>query len=480
MRLSSHLYLLVIVMVTVATGCTTFHARPIFPLQTASAFEARTLDNPGLKAFLEENLHRKIVPWPPASWDFERLTLAALYYHPDLDVARVKWEIARAGKITAGGRPNPNLGLISQYNTTETTVTGVSPWILGLNLDIPIETAGKRGYRIARAEQLSEAARLDIATVAWRVRTRLRENLLNLYAADQELPVLEKKEAIEEENVGLLEERLAVGEASQPDVTQAHIALDQTHLSLLELQKQAAEARVRLAESLGMSVAALDSLHLSFDVLERSLPGIPSQDIRRQALLNRTAIRSSLAEYAASQSALQLEIAKQYPDIHLGPGYTWDQGNNKWSLGFSIELPILNQNQGPIAEAEARRKEAAARFTALQAGVIGEIDRTLAGYRVALQQWKTAEALLSDRKDQLQTLETLFEIGETDRLALFSARLELISAELAGLNTRIKVQQSLGLLEDAVQRPLNETEPSLPIPEMNPRAKEERSSNDEK
>jgi broad specificity phosphatase PhoE len=30
------------------------------------------------------------------------------------------------------------------------------------------------------------------------------------------------------------------------------------------------------------------------------------------------------------------EIAKQYPDIHLGPGYQYDQGVNKWTLGFSV------------------------------------------------------------------------------------------------------------------------------------------------
>ncbi len=37
-------------------------------------------------------------------------------------------------------------------------------------LDIPIETAGKRGYRMAEARYLSEAARLNIAQTAWEVR----------------------------------------------------------------------------------------------------------------------------------------------------------------------------------------------------------------------------------------------------------------------------------------------------------------------
>ena len=41
------------------------------------------------------------------------------------------------------------------------------------------------------------------------------------------------------------------------------------------------------------------------------------------------------------------------PDVHLNPGYQFDQGDNKWSIGLTFDLPILNQNQGPIAEAKA-------------------------------------------------------------------------------------------------------------------------------
>ena len=86
------------------------------------------------------------------------------------------------------------------------------------------------------------------------------------------------------------------------------------------------------------------------------------QPVRRLAALNRSDILGALADYAASQSALQLEIARQFPDMHIGPGYLLDQTDNKWTLGATLTLPVLNQNQGAIAEAKARREEMAARF----------------------------------------------------------------------------------------------------------------------
>jgi len=453
MKLRKFGIVLIITAISLA-GCATFQPKPISPEQTAAVFEARTLDSPSLKKFMAINLRHEIAPWPPEAWTFPMLTLAAFYYNPELDLARARWRAAEAGVITAGGRPNPSLGFIPEFNAN--TASGVSPWIFTPTFDIPIETAGKRGYRVAEAKHLSEAARLEVATAAWQVRSRLRTRLLDLYAATQKQTLLEKQQGDQEEIVKLLEQRLEAGEASQPDVTQARITLYQTNLGLRDAQKQSAEARVRVADALGLPVQALDQVALSSDTFARVPPmtDLPRQNIQRQALLSRPDLLGALAEYAASQSALQLEIAKQYPDIHLGPGYQWDQGDNKWSFGISLTLPVVNQNQGPIAQAEAKRKQAGASFAALQAGIIGEIDRFLAGYRAALRKLATADALLAEQKKQLQSVEELFKAGAADRLALGGARLELDAIELSRSDTLISAQQSLGRVEDSMQRPI--------------------------
>lgn len=151
-------------------------------------------------------------------------------------------------------------------------------------------------------------------------------------------------------------------------------------------------------------------------------------------MLNRPDILSAIEEYAAAQEALQLEIAKQYPDIHIGPGYSWDQEANKWSLGFSLSLPVFNRNQGPIAEAEARCREAEAVFIALQSRIIGEIDRAFAGYCSVLQKLETADSLQSTKKKQLQSIQAMFNAGETDRLSLLGIQSELYSIALLRLD----------------------------------------------
>lgn len=440
------------VMILLAASCIRFHSKPITVAQNLADFENRRLDDDTFIKFLQA--HQAAKEWPPESWDFKSLTLVAFYYHPDLDVARAQWGVAQAGLITAGGRPNPSVSGLLGYNST-TPVSEITPWIPEIVLDIPIETAGKRGIRISQARHLSETARLNILSVAWGVRSRLRQALLELYAAQESEALLAKQQDIQSENVRLFELQLAAGEASPYEVTQTRIARDRSRLATLEAARQSAETRIRLADALGIPSRSLDSIKIFFDIFDYVRPEIPSAEVRRRALLNRSDILGALAEYEASQSALQLEIAKQYPDIHIGPGYQLDQTNNKWTLGLTLDLPIFNRNKGPIREAEAHRIEIAARFLALQAKVIGEIDSAEAACRSAAAKSKTADDLLASLKKQEETARVIYQLGETSKLEFLGVQLEVAASALSRLDALVMAQRAIGQLEDAMQSPVD-------------------------
>ena len=447
---------LFVVSLVLLSGCAGYHPRPLSPADTAAALERRTMDSAGLKAFLEKNIRKELKPWPPRCWDFAMLNLAALYYHPDMDVARAKWGVAEAEVVSAGGRPNPRISFMGQHHSR--TAGGLSPWTSGFSFDIPVETAGKRGYRIRKAEHLSDAALLNITATAWQVRSRLRKSLQNLYSATMRERLLNDRLAIQQEITRLFEERLAAGESSQFEVTRVRLDANKTRLLRSEAERQKAEARAALAQALGLQVSAVNGVRISFKLFEKVPAAVGLQEIRRQALLSRPDVLAALSEYEASQSALQFEVARQYPDIHLGPGYEWDQGDNKWSLGFSIELPLFNRNEGPIEEAEARRKESAAKFAALQARILGEIDRALAAYGEVIRKLQVADSLVSAESSHMQAMQARFALGASDRLDLEQAKLELSSAELSRFDALVSAEENLGRLEDAVQQPLIEWE----------------------
>ena len=438
------------------SGCATYQARPIAPAAMQHAFEQRSLASPALREFLRAN----DTVGRDGTWDLSRLTYAALYYHPDLAVALAKWRAAQAAAITAGARPNPSLNASSEYNAD--APDGTSPWTRGGSLSIPVETAGKRRQRIAQAVQLAEAARLALADSAWQVRSRVRSSLLGVLSTE---PLLRRQQTLETERVRLMQRRVELGFAAQPDLTLARIALQQVTLAADEAHKRLAENRAALASALGVPIAALDNVALALDEFGR-VPGIkalPSQALRRDALLHRPDLLAALAEYQASEAALKLEVARQYPDLTLSPGLLWDAGQAKWSLGLSLVLPLLNRNEGPIAEARARREQAAANVLLIQTRAIGEVEQAWAGYRAALEKLRSADALLQQQRRKTQSVERLRRAGETERSTLLGAQVEAAAAEVSRQETLLQVQQALGALEDAIRQPVGAAAAFVPL-----------------
>jgi outer membrane protein TolC len=402
-----------------------------------------------MQAYIVKNLGQSVTPWPPKAWDLQMLSLAGLYFNPTLDAARARVEEATAAVVTAGARPNPSLSV----------APGIpSPYLLTLDFAVPIETAGKRGHRIQSARSLEHAARFDLADSAWKVRSGVRTALLNYLLASRSLDLLRSEEQVRREQVNILEQRFAVGEIPRPEVDLARIELSKTHLAVSTAEGQIAVAKAALAASIGIPAAGLQGLTFSWADLDspRSAESLSPEQIQREALLNRLDVRRSLAQYAAVEADLQLEISKQYPDVQIGPGYTYEEKNNFFTLGLLTTLPIFNRNQGPIAEAEARRKEAAAAFLEKQAQVIAGSERALALYVAALKELTEADQSLRKLHDaHLQMMQQAVRLGEEDRLALSSVQIESSVVARARLDALARAQSALGELEDAVQRPLD-------------------------
>lgn len=432
-------------------GCAArrYQPAPISPTETSSKLESRNLNDPGLQAFVERNLGHTVVPWPPKTWDFGTLSLAALYFNPTLDTARARVAEMEAAIMTAGARPNPNVSI----------APGIpSPYLFTLDLAVPIETAGKRGHRVRVARSLDQAARFDLADSAWKVRSGVRTALLNNLLTSRNSDLLHSEERVRHEQVSILEQRFSVGEIPRPEVDFARIELSKTRLAVSTAEGQLGATKAALAASIGIPVAALEGIAFSWPGLDSppSAESLSPQQIQRDAVLNRLDVRRSLAQYAAAEADLQLEIARQYPDFQIGPGYTYEERNSFFTIGFSTTLPVFNRNQGPIAEAEARRKGAEGIFLEKQALLIAESERARALYTAALKELDEAgQSLRKLQGAQLQMIQEAVRIGEEDRLALDGVWIESSVVARAWLDALGRAQSALGELEDAVQRLLD-------------------------
>ena len=425
-----------------------YQPAPLSAMAGAARLEARTLSNPALEKFLEKNLGRKLNPWPAKSWNLQMLALAALYYSPSLQQARAQVSAAKAAVVTAGARPNPTFHL----------QPGIpNPYLFALSFLFPIQTAGKRKIMVEQAKALTAAARLKLASTAWKVRSDVRAAMVSYFVAQHQLELLRAQQGLETRRVTLLRQRLAAGEISRPTVDNARLTLLKTRVAIETADGRIPETRATLAAAVGVPVAALSGIQIVWPGFERPLKAsqISPRLIQRDAVLNRLDVRRALAEYAAAQDALQLQIARQHPNFQIGPGYQFEEGHNYFTLGYSVTLPIFNRNQGPIAEAEANRKAAAAAFLATQANAIAQSEEALARYRGALRELNGAEeALMQLEHVVVPTARRTVAAGETDQLALNAVQIQRPALAETWLAALGRTQSALGALEDAIQRPL--------------------------
>jgi cobalt-zinc-cadmium efflux system outer membrane protein len=430
-------------------GCAAQHyvPAPLAADAAASAFSARSLADPGLRSFEERCLGGSIEAWPTPTWDLKTLSLAAWYFNPQLDEARASLSESQAALKTAGARPNPTLS----------ASPGVpSPYLLTLDLSFPLETAGKRGLRIEGARNLELASRLELAETAWKIRSAVREALLDYLVSVQSLDRLRSEAEIRETQVKILQQMFSAGESRRLEVDAARSELSRAHSALRAAEEASAEQTAKLAAAIGVPAGALRGAHLVWPDLAAPprAESFPLAEMQRDAVLNRLDVRDSLARYAAAEAALQLEIAKQYPDVDLGPGYTYEELRSYFTVGLSAAIPLFDRNQGPIAEAEARRRQASAQFVETQSQAISRSERALAIYRVALEGLTEAGQLASLEERRLEATRQSVRAGEQDSLDLADAEIQYSIAAGARLDAVAHAQRALGELEEAVERPL--------------------------
>ncbi len=446
------------------TGCAKekYVAKPIDPVQISTKLINKDIASADFKSYLiKQGYPANDLPF--SSWGLSELTYCALYHHTKLDVAKAQLALANAQINTAKTRQNPIIGGdIARSNQKN---GDIKPWALGLNVEIPIETTSKRELRVEQAQYLADAAKLDVADAAWQLRAQIAKNLLRYHQNNALTAILKNALATQTNIFTLLQKRFNLGALSNTDLSNAKLKLQQTQIALTTEQNKLAEIRASLAADVGLSVDKFSEVKLKpFNVDEtlasqnQILNTVDTvKNLQSDALLNRIDIRRSLAAYAAAESKIKLEVAKQTPDIALTPGFAFEFGDSIWSLGFSSLLSLLNKNQTLIAEATHLREIEGAQFEALQAHIIATLSQNLAAYQSSNSNITSLNAQLGAQLQHTQKLQKQFEAGLIDRLDITQNQISTQAIEQQLLAEKFNLLQLNLAIEDVMQKPIFET-----------------------
>lgn len=427
--------------VVLLTSCSLQRYAPLppDPVRVASRVASGRLDD----AHHLEVLDRLAVaaPAPGRPWPVNTLGLVATVRSEAVAAAAAQVVAAAAERRVAAQRPNPRISIEVGRNSDRDPGDD-SRWLVGPRLDFLWSPVDRQSIRSRLADSAVEGARADVVERAWEARHAALVAALDVLAAVRRDAALATLAAARAQALVVARASVAAGLA-EPFEWQA-LGLEQSSAALDRIEARGAErlARGQLAAALALPVASLAGVALA-PAPSDALPARTT--VQDAALRDHPALLHALADYDRSERELELAIAAQYPEIELGPGYLFEQGDHVWSLVGGIVVPLFAHHDVAIAAAAARRDAARAAFYAAQDAVLAAVTAAWEGLEAADAAVAAARTLADDTAMMAGRYRRDEAAGLTDSLA--RARAEVQAAQVAARVTDFEARRARALAE---------------------------------
>jgi outer membrane protein, heavy metal efflux system len=419
-------------------GCVRYVPAPVEPAEHLSSYRARRLEDSGVVAWVS-----RYGPPPEAGrWTDRQLALLALGTRAELDRARADWHAAQKGEERAGARPRAGA-----QADVERAVSGSgdsSPWVVALAVPYTVELGGKRGARVRQARAHTAVVESDLRGAAWRIAVETRDAAASLASADEDLTLARRQVAVLSAVETLERARFEEGSLTSAELARTRAEVQDAMADASVAEGAALESRAALAGALAVPVRALDGLTVVSPGEDRcAVAAATTADSLAALTLNRRPeIGRALAEYAVAEADLQLEVARQYPDLDLGPGFIWDQGVKRWTLALALPNLLGSRNRGAINEAVAARAAVGAHVAEVQDDLLAELDVAIARCRGAMLERTAADSQAAVAERLAALARAAYERGETSRLEPALAELAVVRAARVRRGAEIRLARA--------------------------------------
>ena len=431
-------------------GCVRYEPRPLDPASHPAEFRRRSLDDSALVAAVARYAGRPEVE--SGRWTDRQLAVAALSLRSDLPRLRAEWRAAQAAALAAGARPG--IGVTGEVERRVGGRDDGSPWVVALGALFTLELGGKRGARLQAARAEAALAETRLLAAAWDAVTGTRRAAARARA----VPTAELQDARQE--IRLLEavqelERARYAEAAlgTSELARTSTEIQEARLALAGVEHRVLDARAALAAALAVPSRAVAAVAPAIAASpECASPDTLAGDfLIGAALTRRMEISSALGGYALAESRVRLEVARQFPDLELGPGFIWDQGVHRWTLALALPAVLGRRNRPAIRQAEAEREVAGLRVAEVQDSVLADVESAMLGCRGEALEVAAADSVVAAAKRLAERDRAAYERGESSRLEPARSELLLVRAERArraaerrGRLAAIRLDRALG------------------------------------
>lgn len=344
-----------------------------------------------------------------------------------------------------------------------------------LVLSQEIEWAGQRGLRI-------DAARTGLTRASALVRNAGRVTItdasvrfLRSLTAERRLDVTRDALALSERLLSAVRTQLREGEISTLEANLAEIEAGRARGRVLAAQRAATSAELELKHVVGLapgvpirlvddslgtppSSQAPSATPTGSPRLAATVRAGPAPDALDQDSLVALAL-AQRPDYLASSSAVReletltaLARREAFPNLRLGAAMERGERGGSPTIGpaIGLSLPLLNRNQGLIAQRRALGEQARFDRRAIELRVRIDVADAIRTYRTATEEAAMfATSVLRPARENTELLETAYRAGKLDLPTLLLLRNQLLEAELGYWDAWLAQREALVQLEAA-------------------------------
>jgi len=376
-----------------------------------------------------------------------RATLAAAQSdNLELRAARQQRALAIAGLTTARQLPNPAISFTAARDTPHE----------GVSLDIPVELGGKRGKRVAVAQEEQKSTEIDITVLARQIRQRAREAFYRSLSAREQTAQAKTALDLSTRIRQLAQQRFEAGDAAQLELVQAEVELARSSADYETTAQAQRAADVALAALLNRGLQ--DPLTLLGQL--QNIPPAPTlQSVTDQAMQTSADLLRTAQDLKTEERRLELARAQRIPNLDLSGGSDFNSPHDfrvGGKGGISVVLPLFYHGQGEVALSTARLELLRLTLASLRTNVSAEVASAYFDYLAKahqVEQYRDRVLPQSLRLEQMA--EDSYQSGKTNVLTLLDAQRRLNDVRKAYLDGLFAAQSSFAALEEAVGAPLD-------------------------
>ena len=280
----------------------------------------------------------------------------ALVRNPELGAASWDVRAAEARALQASLRPNPELEVEAEEIARESGSAGLAGAEASLVLSQVVELGGKRAKRVRVAQLDGELAGWDYETKRLEVFSAVAEAFIEVLAAQERAALADDMARLAERGYQTVAAKVKAGKEAPVEEDKARVELAASRIELAQAKRALAARRRALAALWGSRSATFSQVNGQLDALA---PVPPAEQLTPLLAQNPDVARWA-AELRQREAALALEEASRVPDVTLSGGVAYfnETDDGAFIVGVGLPLPLVDRNQGGIAEARAKLAKA--------------------------------------------------------------------------------------------------------------------------